>query len=323
MTTTTVRVHAEPIVSTEEEELALQTRLHSGVQLEDRSQMTARYLDVLVNTMHIAADLEVVTLPTYSPSIRNAPTLEDKIAIASACQDELGHAQVMYRLLEDFGYDTHELLFERDPQLWRTNQLLEFPHTDYIESVVSMCYGDRAGYITTADLEQNCSFGPYVRSMRKVNFEERFHVAHGEKWVEYFWNHSEQTRRRVQECVDFYFPLTVMWFGVPDALKKRTDQLTYRIRGASNDQMRQKWLAQVVPFSERVGIAVPAHRDPGSGQCVLDYTPPIHLDQKTLTWDYSRTISWEEQFATWKRGSVHKVPSISRLQREEWGSALW
>ncbi len=36
-----------------------------------------------------------------------------------------------------------------------------------------------------------------------------------------------------EECVDFYFPLAVMWFGVPDPIKKRTDQLTYRIRGAS------------------------------------------------------------------------------------------
>ena len=66
----------------------------------------------------------------------------------------------MYRLLEDFGYDTHEFLFERDPEEWRTFQMLEFPHEDYIETVVSMCYGDRAGYITTVDLEENCSYAP-------------------------------------------------------------------------------------------------------------------------------------------------------------------
>jgi len=310
-------------VSTDEQEVALQNRVHSGVQLEDISEMTTRYYDVLVNTMHIAADLEVVTLPTYSPSIRNAPTLEDKIAIAAACQDELGHAQVMYRMLEEFGYDTHHFLFERDPQKWRTNQILEYPHEDYVESVVSMCYGDRAGYITTLDLEQHCSFGPYVRSMRKVNFEEIFHVQHGERWVDFYWNRSEETRRRVQECVDFYFPLGVMWFGTPDHIKKRTDQLTYRIRGASNDQMRQKWLSQVVPFSEKVGIKVPAHFDADSGSYVLDYELPIYLDPETRKWDYSRTITWEEQFRLWKQGSPHKVPSISRVQREVYGDDLW
>lgn len=316
-------VRATATASTEEQETALQNRVHSGVQLEDISEMTDRYYEVLVNTMHIAADLEVVTLPTYSPSIRSAPTLEDKIAIASSCQDELGHAQVMYRMLEEFGYDTQHFLFERDPHKWRTNQILEYPHEDYVESVVAMCYGDRAGYITTTDLEQHCSFGPYVRSMRKVNFEEIFHVQHGERWVKYFWNHSDATRQRVQECVDFYFPLAVMWFGVPDHIKKRTDQLTYRIRGATNDQMRQKWLAQVVPFSEKVGINVPARFDPSTNNFVLDYELPIYLDPETRKWDYSKTISWEEQFRLWKQGSPHKVPSISRLQREVYGAELW
>ena len=147
-------------------EKALQERIAAGFMLEDESEMTPRYRDVLVNTIHIAADLEVVTLPTYSPAIKTSPTLEDKIAIAAACQDELGHAQVMYRILEDFGYDTHGFLFERDPNEWRTFQMLEFPHEDYIESVISMCYGDRAGYITTVDLEDNCSYKPLARSLR-------------------------------------------------------------------------------------------------------------------------------------------------------------
>jgi ring-1,2-phenylacetyl-CoA epoxidase subunit PaaA len=304
-------------------ELALQTRVHAGYQLEHQADMTPRYYDVLVNTMHIAADLEVVTLPIYSPSIRTAPTLEDKIAIASACQDELGHAQVMYRMLEEFGYDAHQYIFERDPAQWRTNQVLEYPHNDYIESVVSMCYGDRAGYITTADLEANCSYAPYARSLRKVNFEETFHVSHGERWVRHFWNASAETRRRVQRAVDFYFPLCAGWFGVPDTLKKRTDQLAYRIRGASNDQMRQKWLSQVVPFSESLGIRIPAHYDADHGTYTLDYEPPVYLDPDTLTWDFDRHISWEEQFALWKQGSAYKADAISRLGVEVYGGDLW
>jgi ring-1,2-phenylacetyl-CoA epoxidase subunit PaaA len=278
---------------------------------------------VLVNTMHIAADLEVVPLAISSQSICTAPTLEDKIAIASSCQDELGHAQVMYRMLEEFGYDTHQMLFERDPAQWRTNQLLEYPQNNYVEVVVAMCYGDRAGYITTTDLEANCSYGPYARSLRKVNFEEVFHVQHGERWVRYFWNHSEESRKMVQEAVDFYFPLCAGWFGVPDAMKKRTDQLVYRIRGASNDQMRQKWLSQVVPYSESVGIKVPAHFDEEQGQYVLDYQPPIYLDPETLKWDFDRHITWKEQFALWKQGTKFKVPMISRLLQEVYGEDLW
>ncbi|MGH3098783.1 MAG: 1,2-phenylacetyl-CoA epoxidase subunit PaaC [Streptosporangiales bacterium] len=317
MSSQTLERHDDP------RERALQERVKAGQRLEDPTEMTPRYTDVLVNTMHIAADLEVVTLPTYSPAIKTAPTLDDKIAIAAACQDELGHAQAMYRLLEEFGYDTHDFLFERDPAKWRTFQMLEFPHEDYVESVVSMCYGDRAGYITTVDLEENCSYAPFSRSLRKVNFEETFHVGHGERWVRFFWNAGGEIRRRVQEAVEFYFPLCAAWFGVPDEMKKRTDQLAYKIRGASNDEMRQKWLSQVVPFSESIGIRVPAHFDGQSGKFVLDYEPPIHLDEETRTWDYDRRITWEEQFRIWKKGSVHKVPSIDRLHHEVYGADLW
>jgi len=304
-------------------EKALQDRIKSGYVLEDEDEMTPRYRDVIVNTINIAADLEVMVLPTYLPAIKTAPTLDDKIAVAAACQDELGHAQVMYRILEEFGYDTHDFLLSRDPAQWRTFQMVEYPHRDYIEFCVSLCYGDRAGYITTLDLEQNCSFGPYARSLRKVNFEEKFHVSHGEKWVTYFFNKSAETRQRVQEAVDFYFPLCVSWFGMPDNLKKRTDQLSYKIRGCTNDEMRQKWLSQIVPFSEKLGIKVPAHLDPELGTYVLEYEAPIYLDEETRKWDYNRRITWEEQLKIWKRGSPHKIPSISRLQCEVWGDELW
>ena len=304
-------------------ERALQERIAAGYRLENVEEMTPRYRNVLVNTIHIAADLEVVTLPTYGPVMKSAPTLEDKIATVSACQDELGHAQVMYRILEDFGYDTHAFLFERDPSEWRTFQMLEFPHEDYIETVVSMCYGDAAGYITTVDLEENCSYAPFARSLRKVNYEETFHTAHGRNWVKFFWNYSEESRQRVQETVDFYFPLCAAWFGLPDHLKTRTDQIKYQIRGASNDELRQLWLSRVVPFSEEVGIKVPAHYDEDQGKFVLDYEPPIYLDEDTRTWQYDKQITWEEQLKIWKKGSQHKVPSIQRVLSEVWGKDLW
>ncbi len=319
----TRKVEATRPVIEDPAERGLQERVKAGYKVEDESEMTPRYRDVLVNTIHIAADLEVMTLPIYSPSILTSPTIEDKIAVASACQDELGHAQVMYRMLEDFGYDTHEFLFERRPEEFRTFSLVEYPHEDYIETVVSMLLGDRAGYTTTRDLEESCSFGPYARSLRKVNFEETFHVAHGERWVRYFWNKSPELRKRVQDAVDFYFPLSAMWFGVPDHMKKRTDQLAYKIRGASNDEMRQRWMAEVVPYCESVGIRIPAHFDRESGKYVLEFELPPRFNEETRTWDLNDTVPWDEQLKLWKTGSRWKVPAIHRMQVEVWGDRLW
>lgn len=304
-------------------EHALQVRIRAGRQIEREEEMTPRYREVLVQTMLIAADLELMTLPSYYGALCNAPTLDDKIAVASAIQDEMGHAQVMYRMLEDFGFDSQRLIFERSPETFKTFELVEQGVADYVTCVVMMAFGDRAGYTTTRDLEEHCSFGPYARSLRKVNFEERFHVAHGEKWVRHFWNHSTETRARVQAAVDMAFPMCASWFGTPDGMKKRTDQLAYRIRGLTNDELRQQWLNEVVPFCETLGIRIPAHFDAVQGRCVLDYEEPVAFNTETGRWDFDRKITWEQKFAHWKRGGPIKMSGIRRIQSEEWGSDLW
>jgi len=303
-------------------ELALQTRLGAGAVIEDESEMTDRYRAVLVQTMMIAADLEVATLPADLGPMLAAPSIADRIAVAAALQDEMGHAQVMFRMLEDFGYDTYELLFERDAAAFKSFYLLEWPYEDPIDMAMAQVVGDRAGYTTTLDLERHCSFGPYSRSLRKVNFEEQFHVKRGEHCIRYYMAQGPDVRRRVQESLDFWFPHGAEWFGATDDVKSRMDQLHYRIRGHTNDQLRQQWLAGVVPFCEEVGLTVPAHFDPERQTYVLDYELPILFDETTGKWDF-RTVTWEEKFAQWKRGGPAKLPGIQRLQSEIWGDELW
>lgn len=302
-------------------EQSLQLWVKSGQQVEREEEMTPRYRQVLVQTMLIAADLELMTLPSYHGALLNAPTLDAKIAVASAMQDEMGHAQVMYRMLEDFDLDPQYLIFERPPQEFKTFELIEQDVSDYVTCAVMMALGDRAGYTTTRDLEAHCSFGPYARSLRKVNFEERFHVSHGEKWVRHFWEHSPQTRQRVQAAIDRLFPMAANWFGTPDAMKSRTDQLTYRIRGLSNDELRQKWLNEVVPFCESVGIRVPAHYE--GGCYVLDYEEPIAFDEQAGRWNFDEKIDWPTKFAIWKKGGPVKWSGLDRIQNERWGEQLW
>ena len=57
------------------------------------------------------------------------------------------------------------------------------------------------------------------------------------------------------------FILTLEWFGLPDDLKVHTEQLDYGFKGKSNDELRQTWMGEVVPFMDEIGIDVPAHFD--------------------------------------------------------------
>jgi len=303
-------------------EIALQTRVKAGATLEDIDEMTPRYRDVLVATMSIAADLEIMTLPLDFDAMLFAPCINDRIAVASALQDEMGHAQVMFRMLEEFGFDAYERVFERDPAKFKTFFMLEWGPKDPIDTAMAHLVGDQAGYITTCDLEANCSFGPYSRSLRKVNFEEQFHVKRGEYMVRHYMQMGPEIRQRVQESMDFWFPLGAEWFGATDDVKSRMDQLHYRIRGSSNDQLRQIWMSRLVPFCEQIGLKVPAHFDREKGIYVLDFEMPILLNEATGKWDF-RKVSWPEKLAQWKKGGPFKLPGLTRMQSELWGQDLW
>lgn len=300
----------------------LQQRIREGLILEDQTEMTPRYRDVLTQTMLIAADLEIMTLPLDLDAMLFAPSISDRIAVAAALQDEMGHAQVMFRMLGEFGYDAYRRIFERDPREFKTFSILEWRMNDPIDMAVAHITGDRAGYITTLDLEQHCSFGPYSRSLRKVNFEEQFHVRRGEHCIRHYMTLGPEIRARVQKSIDFFFPLGVEWFGATDDVKSRTDQIHYRIRGLSNDGLRQKFLDGIVPFCDEVGLRVPAHLDTATGHYVLDYELPILIDEETGNWDF-RKVTWKEKLDQWKRGGPFKVPGLSRIQQELWGADLW
>jgi ring-1,2-phenylacetyl-CoA epoxidase subunit PaaA len=300
----------------------LQRRLRDGHIIEDVSEMTDRYRAVLTQTMLIAADLEVMTLPLDLDALYFAPSISDRIAVASALQDEMGHAQVMFRMLQDFGYDPYRQFFERDATQFKTFSILVCLLNDPIDMAVAHIMGDRAGYLTTLDLEQNCSFGPYSRSLRKVNYEEQFHVKRGEHCIRHYMTLGSEIRARVQKSVDFMFPLGVEWFGATDDVKSRTDQLHYKIRGNSNDQLRQKFLDSIAPFCEEVGLKLPVHFDAEKNHYVLDYQLPILFDEEKGEWNY-RTVTWKEKIAQWKRGGPFKIPGLRRIQQEHWGSELW
>lgn len=300
----------------------LAARMAAGEDLEDESEMSEAYRDVLVATIAIAADLEAMSLPLMFTALLRAPDLDAKVAVAASIQDEMGHGLMMFRMLEDFGMDPDYLLFQRDPHEFRTFYLLEHGCSDYLEFLCMQALGDRAGFITTRDLGKYCSFAPYRRSLQKVNYEEKFHVAHGQRELKRLIAGDETMRARVQSVFDWMFPLAAEWFGVTDDQKKRTGQLTFRIRGASNDELREQWLKEVIPFADSIGIRVPAVKN-ADGSCSLTYQMPIMFDEETRTWDFERTVDWPTKFAQWKAGGPQKISGLRLLQGERWGASLW
>ena len=103
--------------------------------------------------------------------------------------------------------------------------------------------------------------------------------------------------------------MTIEWFGLPDELKRHSEQLDYRLKGMTNDQLRQTWMASTVP----------AVRDPSGStsrrtmtsekeQYVLDYPFPCQYDAEAKHWDFTGgEIGWDVVFERWKaRGPMNE-----------------
>ena len=271
--------------------------------------------------IHIAAISEVTVLTWGHTAYDSAPDIGAKIAVCATIQDEVGHAHQQGLLAERFGVDIHHGTFVDSIDKIFTWPIMEFPIRNYVEFVVMQCLLDRAGLHWTKDIELHSSFAPYRRTLRKVNFEEGFHMRHGAHWTEFYWNNSEETKQAVQDAFDWLFPHGVMWFGKPDDLKSRPAMLQYRIRKWTNDFMREKWLQSACAFAAKHDIKVPAHYDEEQKKYVLDMPYPM-LYKRDYTWTNEETTQ-QEYWSNARKGGPMRPAAYERLRQEEWGDLLW
>jgi ring-1,2-phenylacetyl-CoA epoxidase subunit PaaA len=239
-----------------------------------------------------------------------------QVSVVAIIQDELAHANIAYRILEDMGVDKEHLVYGREPHEFKHPYGFDQPLENWAEMVVANGFFDRAGFVLLGDVYKNTSYGPLKRALVKVDLEENFHLRHGENWMKKISKAGGEAKERVQRAIDWMFPMTVEWFGLPDDRKRHSDQLDYRLKGLTNDQLRQVWMSATVPLCENLGLKVPAHFDAETNSYVLDYPFPCEYDPGEKRWLFEDgEITWEQVFARWKkRGPMNEryVESVRR-----------
>ncbi|HEY8342760.1 MAG TPA: Phenylacetic acid catabolic protein [Calditerricola sp.] len=293
----------------------LKAWIAEGNTVESRADMNEEYYRTLRDTLIIVGDTELLSVFALRHALDNAPNLNAKITALAIMQDEIGHAHIAYRLLADLGEDIDALVYEREPRQFKHPYAFDFAYDgSWAELAVFNAFFDRAGFVLLGDAYANTSYGPWKRALAKVDKEELFHVRNGEVWMRTLME-NEETRADVQRAVDWMFPLAVEFFGLPDNLKTRNTQLEYRIKGSTNDQLRQKWLREVVPFCESIGVRVPAHYDEEKGEYVLDYPFPCHFDEEAKQWRFDQPCTWDDVIARFKRRGPKCEEFVAELRK--------
>ena len=142
--------------------------------------------------------------------------------------------------------------------------------------------------------------------------EENFHLRNGQSWMKKISKAGGEAKEELQRNVDWMFPLTVEWFGLPDNLKQHHTQIEYRLKAKTNDQLRQWWLSVVVPFCESIGVKVPAHQE--GDAFVLDYPFPCTFDAEAKHWDFDDPCSWDDVLARWRARGPRNAGMVADLQ---------
>jgi ring-1,2-phenylacetyl-CoA epoxidase subunit PaaA len=289
--------------------------LTSGKLVEGLAHMSPGYLEGIRRILTVSADTELVSAPSYLRAAAHAPALNNFGSAVSIVQDELAHAHIGYRLLGDLGIDMSALIYEREPSAFKYPYAFDVPLDSWRELVLANALYDQAGFILLSDVHRSSTFGPWKRALAKVDKEETFHLRHGRTWVKKLSADPEE-HRRLQASVDWMFILTLEWFGLPDAQKRHGIQLEYGFKGMSNDELRQAWMGEVVPFMREVGLRVPAEWDAEEQRWRITCSFPARFDEERKTWLLDEgPISWDEVMVRWKRRGPMNEAYVSRLQK--------
>jgi ring-1,2-phenylacetyl-CoA epoxidase subunit PaaA len=303
------------------EELAPRTEdevrahLAAGKLVEGVRHMSPEYLRGIRRILTVSADTELVSAPSYIRAARHAPALNNFGSAMSIVQDELAHAHIGYRLLGDLGVDMDALIYERAPEEFKYPYAFDVALDSWSELILANALYDQAGFVLLSDVHSSSTFGPWKRALAKVDKEETFHLRHGRTWVKKL-SADPEDKRRLQSALDWMFILTLEWFGLPDARKRHGIQLEYGFKGLTNDELRQAWMAEVVPFMEEMGLDVPAHHDEEAGRYVIDCPFPAAFDEEAKRWLLDGgPISWDEVIVRWKARGPMNREYVHKLQR--------
>jgi ring-1,2-phenylacetyl-CoA epoxidase subunit PaaA len=292
--------------------------LSKGELIESTSEMTPEYLKELKHTLVVSGDTELISAPAYYLAAQRAPSINAFMTGIAIIQDELAHAHIAYHILEELGEDQEKLIFSRDPKSFRYPYAFDVPLKTWTELITANLFYDQAGFCLLGDIHEECSYGPWKRGLNKVMLEENFHLRNGRTWAKRMAQAGGEAKEELQQAVDWMFPLTVEWFGLPDSLKMHSTQLDYRLKGKTNDQLRQWWLSLVVPYCEEIGITVPAHRETRDGREVweLDYPFPCTFDGEARRWDFGDPCSWDDVLVRWRGRGPRNAEMIGLFQEE-------
>ena len=302
----------------------LRVRLAASGQVEHAGEMSIEYRRALKKMLQVAGDTELRSVPMLFSYFEVGVPYRYVQPILSIAQDEMGHAHIDYRLLEELGEASDEgteaLIFERPPDKWASPYLFDMPIESWPEIAIVEGLGEFAGGLLVRNIYHCTSYAPLRRALARVDVEENFHVKFGQMIMRELAR-DEDGKRKLQQALDWMFPLLVEFIGPPS--RDVDPQIDYRLKGKKVDDLRKDYLHYAVPFCEQLDLRLPAHYEPDLDTYVLDFPFPCAFDPERKKWDFGCPVEWKSVIARWKEQGPRAGANLNWLRRSRSSLDLW
>ena len=187
--------------------------VQGGGQVETGDWMPDEYRAKLIKFIEMHGNSELMGVLPEREWILRAPTLQRKLALTAKVQDEVGHSQLIYRVVEALG---KPVPVSPGPRLGKSkfHNVFHYPTKTWGDVGVIAWLVDAAAIISQKALLK-CSYAPYARIMKKICWEESFHILHGRDVILTLMNGTDEQRALVQEALDRWWGPLMTFHGTP------------------------------------------------------------------------------------------------------------
>jgi ring-1,2-phenylacetyl-CoA epoxidase subunit PaaA len=251
--------------------------LATGGKVESTDAMPDAYRTAVLRFVEMHANSELMGVLPEREWIMRAPTLRRKLALTAKVQDEVGHAQLLYRVAEDLGKPREAMLDDLLAGRTKFHNVFHYPTRSWADVGIIAWLVDAAAIVAQQALRDS-SYAPYARTMRKICWEESVHIMHGRDIVVTMATGTVSQRALLQDALDRWWGPLMQMHG-PRTPRERDLDLRWRIKAKSSEELRQEFLSIYVPRIRELGLVIP--------------DPALRYDEAAGVWAYTEP-DWDE-----------------------------
>jgi ring-1,2-phenylacetyl-CoA epoxidase subunit PaaA len=291
--------------------------VQAGRKVEATDWMPDEYRTSVLRFVEMHANSELMGVLPERDWILRAPTLRRKLALTAKIQDEVGHAQLLYRVAEDLGKPREAMVEDLLAGRTKFHNVFHYPTRTWADIGVIAWLVDAAAIVAQQALTDS-SYGPYARTMRKICWEESVHIRHGLDVVVTLVTGTAVQRAMVQEALYRWWGPLMQMHG-PRTPREKDMDLRWRIKAKTSEELRQEFLTIYVPRIRELGLVIPDTElrfDDDAGE--WRYTEPDWQELRTVVTNHGPMSEARLEFrrlaredTRWVRETILGVPAAA------------